>query len=88
MRREAKCRFWVARQGEDRNRPPSCAGLDRWRVSDIGHDRGALAVDITVSSRVVHTRRGGRRRPFVPVAGPAGPAAARERVLGPNLRAN
>ena len=35
---------------------------------------------ITVSSRVVRTRRGGRRRPFVPVAGPARRPAARERA--------
>jgi hypothetical protein len=47
-----------------------------------------LTVHITVSNRVVHTRRGGRRRPFVPVAGPARRSAARERALGPNLHAN
>jgi hypothetical protein len=51
------------------------------------HDRVPFAVDITISHRVVRMRRGDRLRPFVPVAGPGRPAAARERALGPNLHA-
>src|ERR1700722_11127268 len=45
------------------------------------HDRVPFAVDITMASRVVRTRRGGRWRPFVPVAGPARRFAARERAF-------